>query len=234
MRTLVRLTASAAFARVSRASPARLFVSTRISVAAVILVAAGLLPSCGLTSSGKAESPSSRREELNHGYGLLYDAASGLRQLDKILYVKFESDPVERIIGEISKHAAKVARDLEKLAKKDEIRIEDTGLPEMERRTRDSVRRERFKSLAPLVGMSGKDFERTLLLTQSGALNQQRHLSKSLIDAETDPERKRFLRGVHRGYDRIYRKLVKLLDEQYFCNVVPRGGSGAHTETPEQ
>lgn len=208
---------------------------TAITPIIATLVAAVALAVCAAASERKGESRSGRREELNHGYGLLYEAASGLKQLNKVRYVKFESDAVDRMIGESSKYGAGVADDLVKLAKRDrEISLDDTGLPEMEKRTRDSVRRERLMSLAPLIGMGGKDFERTLLLTLSGALNQQRHLSKALLDAEENIERKRLLRDVNRGYDEIYRELVKLLDERYFCNALPKSGSGARTEVPKQ
>jgi hypothetical protein len=61
-----------------------------------------------------------------------------------------------------------------------------------------------------------EDFERTLLLTQSGALNQLRFLAQALADAEGNPARRNWVLGVRREFDRIYVEIVALLDKRFF------------------
>ena len=176
-----------------------------------------LLEACAATTAKEPAKEKERQEIVNHGYGQLYQSASGLKHVNKLLYVKFESDAVEKVLDGMSAYCAKLAGELEELAAKDRaMRIDRTGLPSLTERARDSSNRERLKSLAPIVGSTGKDFERTYLLTQSGALNQLRHLARVTRAAEKDPERKAFLTKVGRDLDEQYRKVVKLLDAEYF------------------
>jgi hypothetical protein len=176
-----------------------------------------LLEACAAATAKDPAREKDRQEIVNHGYGQIYKSASGLKHVNKLLYVKFESDAVENVLDGMSAYCAKLAGDLEELAAKDrQVRIDRTGLPSLTERARDSSNRERLKSLAPIVGSTGKDFERTYLLTQSGALNQLRHLSRVTRAAEKDRERKAFLGKVERDLDEQYRKVVKLLDAEYF------------------
>ena len=177
-----------------------------------------LLEACAAaTAKEDPEREKDRREIVNHGYGQLYQSATGLKQVNKLLYVKLESEAVEDVTDGMSRYCAKLAGDLEKLAEKDrDLRIDRTGLPTLAERARDSSNREQLKSLAPVVGSTGKDFERAYLLNHSGALNQMRHLARVTRAAERDRERKEFLRKVERDLDEQYRKVVKLLDAEYF------------------
>lgn len=161
---------------------------------------------------------SAQLRDLNHGYGQLFDTASGLQHVNKILYVKFESNKVEAVIDDISEYSEVLAGQLKTLVKDyPALRIDDTGLSEMEARKRDAVNKDRIKSLAPVVGQTGKDFERTLLLTQSGALNQLRFLARVIQEEEKDENRRNFLKDVANHFDELYDRVVKLLHSEYFC-----------------
>lgn len=91
-------------------------------------------------------------------------------------------------------------------------------MPEMEKKKRQASQWDRAFSLAPIVGQTGKDFERTLLLTQSGALNQLCFLTEVMQDSEKSDTRKAFLTKVKQGFDGLYDKVVKLLNDEYFCS----------------
>lgn len=162
---------------------------------------------------------SEKNRVLSGGYGQLYEAASGLKLIDKLLLVKVESDEFDRVITAISTYAGELSEQLEQLDKDyPSLSIDKTYLPEMEVAKRKAAANARIKDLAPVVGRTGKDFERTLLLTESGGLNQQRYLAEVMIEAETSEQRKQFLRGVAKRYTELYRMDVELLNKSYFSS----------------
>lgn len=155
---------------------------------------------------------------LSEGYSQLYDAASGLRYLDEFLAVKFESDATDAVITDVAEYAARLRGQLEQLGKDyPSLSLEDDGLPILDKKAREIGQKERLKSLAPIVGSTDAEFERTLLLTQSGALNQLRYLSQVIAEAEKSEERKAFLGDVRQNFDRLYNDVVGLLNKEYFC-----------------
>jgi hypothetical protein len=158
-----------------------------------------------------------RQRELSQGYARLYQAASSLRFLDELLLVKFESRDTERVIGQIAAYGSRLKSELEDLARANPgLSLEDDGLPLLERDAHKRQQHDRLRTLAPLKGASGADFERTLLLTQSGALNQLRFLADALAEAETSEARRAYALGVRRELDRLYVQIVELLDKRYF------------------
>lgn len=155
---------------------------------------------------------------LSEGYSQLYDSASGLRYLDEFLALKFESDATNAVITDLAEYATTLKGQLEQLGKDyPSLSLEDDGLPVLDKKTREIGQKERLKSLAPVVGSSGVEFERTLLLTQSGALNQLRYLSQAIAEAEKSAERKAFMGDVQQNFDRLYNDVVGLLNKKYFC-----------------
>lgn len=88
-----------------------------------LLLSVGALTSCAtdskqnpLSTPGKPQSDKSASQStptesihatnrsLSYGYAQLYEAASGLKHIDKLLYVKYESDKVEAVIDDISQY----------------------------------------------------------------------------------------------------------------------------------
>src|SRR5688572_28565160 len=109
---------------------------------------------------------------LNEGYSLLYDIVSKQGLAEKILLIKFESKEVKAVIMGIADAAERIQKDLDEMAKKDpRVDLKLQPLPLMEVETRKSANFERVKDL---LGKSGKEFERLLLLTQSSVLNSER------------------------------------------------------------
>ncbi|MDQ2696955.1 MAG: hypothetical protein M3Z21_16580 [Pseudomonadota bacterium] len=181
----------------------------------------GLLLAAGLAGCALLERPSPAPVDREYpvatqGYTLLYEVVSKQKLSDKLLLIKIESDAVDAVIGEIAEDAARIEDQLKDIARQDpEIDLDRPILPEMEVRKRASVQAERLKDL---LGSTGRDFERLLLLTQSGTLNQTRHLAREMVKAESDPQRKAFWEDVQRQYDDNYANLVQLLEAQYFTH----------------
>ena len=155
--------------------------------------------------------------ELNHGYASLYQAARGLRHSDKIFLVKFESDAVQGVVEDLSGSMDRIAEDLQALAAADpRVKLDDDGNAEIEKRKREAVTRDRLMGFKPITGRTGRDFERTLLLSHSGALNQLQFLVSELDAADPDPQRSAMLQRTHRTVVRLYGEVVALLEREYF------------------
>jgi hypothetical protein len=188
-----------------------------------LLIAHALLAGCaslGNGSSPKIEDAADRRanrDALNAGYSLLYDSASSLSDVQKVFYIKVESDPVERVIGEISDYAAALQADLERIAQDyPAVRIDLDPLPELEKRKRESISSDTRKSLAPLVGKTGTAFERKLLLAASGALNQLMFQCRVMAEREPVDSLRQVLLDAEKRFAALYDEDVKLLNERYF------------------
>jgi len=157
-------------------------------------------------------------DELEQGYALLYELVSTLRHVNKVFLVKFESDDVQALTDDVSERLTEVTGKLESMAAGNPgFDLENTGTPRFASETRKAMSLARVKSFAPLVGSTGTDFERTLLLTQAGQLNQARYLSEVLADAEANVDRQRFLMELNGEFDELYGRVDELLKEQYYC-----------------
>ncbi|MEO5733140.1 MAG: hypothetical protein ABIN96_08795 [Rubrivivax sp.] len=199
----------------------RLLVS--FSLPPCLLVA--MLAGCGTTSSGRAggapanssQTGDAQLDKLNQGYSLLQQNAAGLKLADKILLIKFESDRTHQVVTAISDYAGRLEKQLDELpARYPSIRVDLQPLPEIEKRKQAAANRERVLSLAPVVGRTGPDFERTLLLTLSGALNQMRFLTQLMAEQERNTGRAALLNGSHDQLQQLYQQTLKLLSEQYY------------------
>ncbi|HUO81529.1 MAG TPA: hypothetical protein VM616_01585 [Gammaproteobacteria bacterium] len=169
----------------------------------------------GQTKPGVPDEPD---DELERGYALLYELVSTLRHINKILLVKFESDDVQALTDDVSERLTKVTEQLEAMAAGNPgFDLENTGTPKFAGEARKAMSLARVKSFAPLVGSTGTDFERTLLLTQAGQLNQARYLSEVLADAEANADRQRFLMELNGEFDELFGRVDELLEEQYYC-----------------
>lgn len=187
--------------------------------AAFAVVLSAALSACGTNpAADKAEVPAKRDNALlNDGYSLLYATVSGLRFSDDLLLVKFESNRFEKVINDISAYSDKLKADLERVAKNyPAVRIDLQPLPEIEVEKRDAVNKDRLLSIAPVVGRSGPAFERTLLLSSSGALDQSRFLCRVMAEAEPDPNLRKLLQDAEKRFAGLYDEVVVLLNQVHF------------------
>ena len=172
-------------------------------------------------NDGSSEASENERDNefLNDGYSLLYQTVSGLRFSDELLLVKAESDSVQKVEENIADTASAMRSELEELAENyPAIDLERTPLPEIEVKKRSAVNNDRLASIAPLVGRSGPAFERTLLLSNSGALNQTSFLCKVMAEKEPNEELRKYLERCEQRFSDLYDEVVVLLNKEYFID----------------
>lgn len=194
---------------------------TRKTVMVSILLSLFVLPGCAIFGGDKAEKKQDEsqftRQDLNEGYSLLYMAVGSLSSTDKAFYVKFESDAVEKVIGDTSDYAAKLQADLERISEDyPAVKIDLDPLPVMEKRKRAAISSDTLKSLAPIVGKSGPAFERKLLLSSAGALVQLEFQCQVMAMHEPVESLRAVLNDAQARFGELYEAQVKLLNEVYF------------------
>jgi hypothetical protein len=200
------------------------------TVTAVTLVLASLAGGCALsektskpstsatrTRASKAPHLNKQRLMLAEGYSLLYQDAGNLDTAELILYVKKESEAMHKVVTEVSDFGGDVKKDLERIAKDyPGVRIDLDPLPEMEKRKRAAISKDRAKYFAPIVGHGGREYERTVLIGFWNGLNHERHLCAVMAEAEPDASLKKFLLDTEKGYDGLYERVNELLEKEYF------------------
>jgi hypothetical protein len=179
-----------------------------------LLLVAGPLAGCAVFDRRPAPPPPAGLSVVAQGYLLLHEIVSQQKHLDKLLLIKIESEEVDAIISEISAYSAEVEDQLIALAKEPPgLKLGQQILPAAFVRARQSSQAEQLKEL---LGATGKDFERRLLLSVSSPLNQARHLARVMRGAEGAPARQAFWKEVQGRFDDQYGKLMGLLEKRYF------------------
>jgi hypothetical protein len=187
-----------------------LFPSTRI----ISIAATQLLFGCAIGSNQTTDPAREQLADPNSGYALLYAIVSVQKNSDKILIIRKVSPDVSALTNEISDLAGDLDTQLKQLAKDNpSIKLDAVVLPTIEIRQRESAALERAKQF---LAITGKPFERLLLLTESGVLTTERHLTRVMGDEEKNPQRKIFWKNAQQRFDQIYAKLRALLESQYF------------------
>lgn len=156
-------------------------------------------------------------DRLNQGYSLLYQAVSTMKLAHTVLLVKSESTRTERVVTDITDYAGTMTDRLAALpAAYPNLRIDLQPLPEIERRTQVAIVKDRLISFAPVVGRSGADFERSLLLTLVGALHQISSLCRVMAEQEPNPDRLRLLVGAEQRGKVLAAETERLLNRVYY------------------
>jgi hypothetical protein len=165
----------------------------------------------------KAPELSKQRLMLSEGYSMLHADAGTLDLGELILYVKVESEPVDKIVTAVSEFGGQLKKDLERIAKDyPGVRIDLDPLPELEKRKRTAMAKSRARYFAPVVGHGGREYERTVLISYSNGINHERHLCQVMAEAEPDAGLKKFLLDTEKHYDGLYDRIMALLEKEYF------------------
>ncbi len=165
-----------------------------------------------------------QRLMLSEGYSLLYHEAGALDLSELILYVKVESDAMDKIVRAVADVGGQMKKDLERIAHDyPGVRIDLDPLPEMEKRKRAAISKDRTRYFAPVVGHGGREYERTVLLGYLNGINHERHLCQVMAEAEPDASLKKFLLDAGKRYDGVYDRVNELLEKEYFKD--PNGRS---------
>jgi len=158
-----------------------------------------------------------QRLMLSEGYSMLYKDATNLDASDLILYVKVESDAMDKVVSAVADFGNQLKKDLERIAKDyPGVRIDLDPLPEMEKRKRAAISKDRAKYFAPVVGHGGREYERTVLIGYANGINHERHLCQVMAAAEPDAGLKKFLLDTEKHYDGLYDRVTGLLEKEYF------------------
>ncbi len=167
----------------------------------------------------KASAPSQQRQRLNEGYSILYEDAGNLDLAEFILYVKVESEAVDGIVTAAAQLGGELKKQLEQVAKDyPEVRIDLDPLPEMEKRKRAALGKDRARYFAPVIGHGGREYERTVLIAYANGANHERHLCQVMAEAEPNANLKKLLLDTQQRYDALYERINTLLDKEYFKN----------------
>ena len=167
--------------------------------------------------ASKPSAAEQSRRMLNEGYSLLRRDMSRAQHADLILLVKSETDAVNTLVKAISNYSEQVTNRLDSLAAQyPAMRVDLEPLPEMEVRKRFSIGKDRAKDFLPFVGVSQHEFERTMLISLSNALNHERHLCRVMAKEEPQPELKKFLVETEKGFEKLFVQTMELLERDYF------------------
>jgi hypothetical protein len=172
----------------------------------------------------KATELTKQRLMLSEGYSMLYKDASNLDLAQLILYVKVESDAVDNVVTAVAEVGGQLKKDLERIARDyPGVRIDLDPLPDMEKRKRAALAKDRARYFAPVVGHGGREYERTVLIGYVNGIDHERHLCQVMAEAEPDANLKKFLLDAEKRYDGVYERVTALLNKEYFKD--PNGKS---------
>jgi hypothetical protein len=165
----------------------------------------------------KAPALSKQRLMLSEGYSMLYKDAGNLDLAELILYVKAESAAMHDVVTAVADVGGELKKDLERIAKDyPGVRIDLDPLPEMEKRKRAAISKDRARYFAPIVGHGGAEYERAVLIGYANGINHERHLCQVMAEAEPDASLKKFLLDAEKRYDGLYDRISALLEKEYF------------------
>jgi hypothetical protein len=187
----------------------------------LVLVAGALLGGCSHVNENTRPPPdkTSPRTQLAIGYTLLYQEAEGIPKLKWLLMFKDKSSQMAQLTNELLDYYRQLAASLQKLSTQyPAVRLDVTAMSEIETEERKAIGMDQAKDFAPLIGKSGKDFEREALLMFYDALNEQRHLVDVMLKRETDPGLAKFLETTKSQLDERYAKVGALLNRHYFTH----------------
>ncbi|MDB6022860.1 MAG: hypothetical protein JWQ04_2717 [Pedosphaera sp.] len=155
--------------------------------------------------SASIVAPSTR----NNCYSLLHQLLDEEKDVSMLRFIKREHSDVKILVKKIAADCGIGSKQLEELAKHDpSIKLDEIGLPAGEMATRDAIGSTKKKAL---LGESGHEFELTLLLTQTEALNYAWHLAKVAGEHEPQPENARALTVISENMKNLYQEVFVML-----------------------
>ena len=165
----------------------------------------------------KGSGLSEQRLMLSEGYSMLYADAAKIDLIDLLLYVKTETAEFDVVISKVSRYGGVLKQDLERIARDyPGVRIDLKPLPEMETRKCHAIGKDKAILFAPFIGIGGREFERSVLISLSNGINHESHLCKVMAGEEPDPGLKKFLLETEQHYQALYTLVMRLLEREHF------------------
>jgi hypothetical protein len=176
-----------------------------------LVAAASLFVFIGYQSANAApsEPTSPNPETRNNSYSLLHQLLDEQKDVSMLRFIKREHTDVKDLIKKIAKTSKTESKLLEKFAKKDpSLILDDIGLPPGEVATRAAIASTKKKAL---LGQKGDEFELSLLLTQTEALNYAWHLAQVAGENDPQPDRAHALTGISEEMKDLYQQVFAML-----------------------
>jgi len=199
---------------------------------ALLVALVGLVAGCAEGSAGlqkaDAKPPQKadahdQRKVLNEGYSMLYSELGNLSKVHLIFLVKSEAKPVNELTTDITEYADALKQKLDTVARDyPAVNIKLDAVPVIEQRARDSMGKDRIKSFAPVVGLTGESFDRRVLQTLEGMLNHLRFVASAVADEEPEPSLKQIATTAHNKLEELYQRVLDMLNEKYYINTGER------------
>jgi hypothetical protein len=192
---------------------------SRTSLALVIGLA-GITGGCASDATPQRKAGANdQRAILNEGYSILYTNISNMSRFDLIFLVKSESEPVNEMTTKVTDYADSLKKTLEGVARDyPAVDITLDPVPVIEQRTRSAITKDRLVTFAPVVGLKGESFDRRMLQSLEGMLNQLRFLARAIADEEPDPGLKKIAENAHTKFELLYNQVLEMLREKYYIN----------------
>lgn len=167
--------------------------------------------------SAQPDEAARQRLILNEGYSILRHDARTIAALRWLIFIKVESDPYEKLVTDAAEFGRELEDDLDRVAKDyPAVRIDLDPLPTMERRKRLATGVDKFFDIFPFTGRTGAAYERTVLISLSNGLNQERHLAHELAKEEPDAGLKRLMAETETKMNRLHEQAEDLLERRYY------------------
>jgi hypothetical protein len=145
----------------------------------------------------------------NSCYSLLHQLLDEQKDVSILRFIKHEHSDVKDLTKKIAAASGAGSKLLEEFAKNDPaISLDDIRLPLGEVATRAMIAASKKKEL---LSQTGNEFELTLLLSQTEALNYAWNLAKVGGENDSQPDRARALAGVSDDMKNLYQEALALL-----------------------
>jgi hypothetical protein len=176
---------------------------------AAMLLAACVLAGCQAPKAASPSRSSAAPSTRNNCYSLLHQLLDQQKDVSLLRFIKREQVDVKNLVKKIAAASGTGAKLLEEFARHDpSLRLDDIRLPPGEAATREAIASTKKKEL---LGQSGKQFELSLLLSQTEALSYASHLAKVAGENEPQPDRARALAGISKDMENLNREVFVLL-----------------------
>lgn len=145
----------------------------------------------------------------NNAYSLLHQLMQDERRVSGILLIKRERPELDVLIKEIARATGDAADQLKDFTKQDRSIVLDAhALPPAEQAARDATAETRKSEL---LGSSGAEFERHLLLSQIEALSYATHLAQVAAQNDSNTGRSQYLLKLSGTMRDLYSRSLRLL-----------------------
>jgi hypothetical protein len=178
----------------------------------MLLLAWGLSAGCETrpetrSLANTAIAPSAR----NNAYSLLHQLFGEQKDVSLLRFIRPENTALKDFTKLVAADSKAGEKELEDFARQDpSIHLDTTWLPPGEALTRDAIARMKEHAL---LTQKGREFDLTLLLSQTEALNYAWHLADVAAQYEPDPDRAKALRDLATEMETLYRQAFNMLLE---------------------